>query len=297
MRKLLFTIICIAFLAMNVFSQKVVRLYDGKAPGSEEWNYREIEYINPMNKGLMIRNVVDPTLEVYMPNKSAASGTAVIVCPGGGNVWLSYSSEGTDVAKWLAAKGITAFVLKYRLNRTPEDEAEFTKFTQEFFRRILTPAKEGEPSRAPVPLPSEKYLAGEDGIRAVEYVRENSAEFGIDPKKVGIMGFSAGAGVTMHVIINSAPDKQPNFAAPIYGGWLGDSKIPENAPPLFILAAADDAISAGCTDLYKAWRAAGKSAEIHIYSKGGHGFGMQQRGMPVDNWIERFYDWIKASGF
>jgi len=251
-----------------------------------------------MDKGLMIRNVVDPTLEVYMPDKSMASGTAVIVCPGGGNIWLSYSSEGTDVAKWLAGKGITAFVLKYRLNKTPEDETEFGKFTMEFFSRILAPPGEGDSARrAPVPLPSEKYLGGEDGIRAVEYVREHASEFGIDPEKVGIMGFSAGAGVTMHVIINSAPDRQPDFAAPIYGGWLGDSEIPEDAPPLFILAAADDPISEGCPDLYKAWRAAGKSAELHMYSKGGHGFGMAQSDMPVDTWIERLYDWMIASGF
>jgi len=298
MKRILFTLLCILLTVTNVFSQKVVRLYEGKAPGSEDWDYREIEYTNPMDKGLMIRNVVDPTLEVYMPDKSMASGTAVIVCPGGGNIWLSYSSEGTDVAKYLAAKGIAAFVLKYRLNKTPEDETEFGKFTMEFFSRILAPPGEGDSARrAPVPLPSEKYLGGEDGIRAVEYVREHASEFGIDPEKVGIMGFSAGAGVTMHVIINSAPDRQPDFAAPIYGGWLGDSEIPEDAPPLFILAAADDPISEGCPDLYKAWRAAGKSAELHMYSKGGHGFGMAQRDMPVDTWIERLYDWMIASGF
>ncbi len=298
MKRLLFTLLCIFLLNTGGFSQKLVRLYDGKAPGSEDWNYDEIEFSSPMMAGRMIRNVVDPTLEVYMPEKSLASGTAVIVCPGGGNIWLSYSSEGTDVAKWLAGKGITAFVLKYRLNKTPEDETEFAKFTMEFLSRIMVQPSEGDSTRrAPVPLPSEKYLGGEDGIRAVEYVREHASEFGIDPEKVGIMGFSAGAGVTMHVIINSAPERQPDFAAPVYGGWLGDSKIPAYAPPLFILAAADDPISEGCPDLYKAWRAAGKSAELHMYSKGGHGFGMQQRGLPVDTWIERLYDWMIASGF
>jgi acetyl esterase/lipase len=140
-------------------------------------------------------------------------------------------------------------------------------------------------------------LDGDDGKGAVEYVREHAGEFGINPDKVGIMGFSAGAAVTIHTIINFSPNEQPNFAAPIYGSWLGDSKIPENAPPLFTLAAADDPISEICIDLYKAWRAAGKSAEIHIYSKGGHGFGMSQRGMPVDNWIESLFAWIKVSGF
>jgi dienelactone hydrolase len=208
--------------------------------------------------------------------------------------------RGTAVAEWLAKKGVTAFVLKYRLNKTPEDPAEFNKFVQDFFKNIMeiysdtAPAK---PRRPKVPLPTEKYFGGEDGIRAVEYVRQHAAEYGVDPKKIGIMGFSAGAGVTMHVVMNASPDKMPDFAAPIYGGWIGDSKIPENAPPLFILAASDDPISEGCPDLYKAWKAAGKQAEIHLYSKGGHGFGMTKKGLPVDTWIERLYDWMKASGF
>lgn len=134
-------------------------------------------------------------------------------------------------------------------------------------------------------------------MAAVEYVRQHAGEYGIDPKKVGIMGFSAGAGVTVYTILHSAPDKQPNFAAPIYGGWLGDSKVPESAPPLFILAAADDGISNGLPDLYKAWRQAGIPAELHMYAKGGHGFGMAKKGLPVDGWIERLWEWMKASGF
>lgn len=302
MKRTVLLIFCFATAIMNVNSQKIIRLYDGIAPGSEDWNYKEIRQENSpyAGGGVMVRNVVDPTLEVYMPEKSIATGTAVIVCPGGGNVWLSYSNEGTTVAEWFAKKGVTAFVLKYRLNRTPEDPVEFNKFVQGFFKSLkemfsdTTPA---QPKRPRVPLPSEKYPGGEDGIRAVEYIRQHASEFGVDLKKIGIMGFSAGAGVTMHVVMNASPDKMPNFAAPIYGGWIGDSKIPENAPPLFILAASDDPISAGCPDLYKAWRAAGKPAEIHIYSKGGHGFGMSKNGLPVDTWIERLYEWMQASGF
>lgn len=302
MKRGLSFILCLAFVVTNVNSQKIVHLYDGKAPGSENWNYKEIQQQNSpyAGGGIMVRNVVDPTLEVYMPEKSVATGTAMIVCPGGGNVWLSYSNEGTAVAEWLAGKGITAFVLKYRLNKTPEDPAEFNEFVQDFFKKLMemfSDTASGQTRRARVPLPSEKYLGGEDGIRAVEYVRQHAAEFSIDPKKVGIMGFSAGAGVTMHVVMNAKPEQMPDLAAPIYGGWIGESKIPENAPPLFILAAADDPISEGCNGLYTAWRAAGKPAEIHLYSKGGHGFGMSKRGLPVDTWIERLYDWMKASGF
>lgn len=297
MRKFIFSMCFILFLGQSLLSQKIVRLYEGRAPGSEDWNYKEIQIKSQWaGNGVMIRNVADPALEVFMPEKSVSTGTAVIVCPGGGNVWLSYSSEGTEVAEWLAQKGITAFVLKYRLNKTPEDPAEFEKFVQDFFRQLLAISDEGE-SRPRVPMPSDKYLGGEDGIRAVEVVRQHAAEFGIDPRKVGIMGFSAGAGVTMHTVMNSAPGSRPDFAAPIYGGWIGDSKIPENAPPLFILAAADDPIAAGSTELYKSWKAAGLSAELHLYSKGGHGFGMSKRGMPVDTWIERLNEWMKASGF
>ncbi len=289
--------ICILFV-QPVISQNVIRLYDGKAPGSENWTQKEIEWEGAPFTGKMIRNVVDPTLEVYLPEKSIATGTAVVVCPGGGYFMLSYSNEGTDVAQWLAKKGITAFVLKYRLHETPADPADFQKYLMEFFRKLTTPQKKDDnsPASKSTPPVTNDY-AGDDGIRAVEYVRQHAGEYGIDPQKVGIMGFSAGAGVTMYAILNSAPDKEPNFAAPIYGGWLGDSSVPASAPPLFILAAADDAISAGLPDLYKAWREAGKSAELHIYSKGGHGFGMSKKGIPADSWIERLYEWMKTSGF
>jgi hypothetical protein len=122
------------FLGPGVFSQEVIRLYDGPAPGSEDWDYKEIEYRSPGNQKLMVRNVTVPTLEVYRPLGTKATGTGVIVCPGGAFVWLSYENEGTEVAQWLANKGITAFVLKYRLYQTPEDTVEMKQFTRDFFR-------------------------------------------------------------------------------------------------------------------------------------------------------------------
>jgi len=276
-------------------SQQIVRLYEGKAPGSEDWNYNEVEFPNPGTKTKMLRNVVDPTLEVFTPEESISTGTAVIICPGGGNVWLSYESEGTAVASWLAKKGITAFVLKYRLNKTPEDPKEFDDFWNNFGSRIKALSKENSSENKPVVSP--RNYGGEDGLKAIQYVKEHAGEYNVNPEKVGIMGFSAGAGVTMHVILNSEQDYMPNFAAPIYGGWLRGEDVPENAPPIFILCAANDRIAAGSPDLFKAWLAAGKSAELHIFSKGGHGFGMDKQGLPVDNWIELFHDWIKITGF
>jgi acetyl esterase/lipase len=301
MKRIFLLFLICALTSACIYSQAVARLYEGKAPGSEDWNYSEIEFSSPMMAGKMIRNVVDPTLAAYLPDKSVATGTAVIIAPGGGNVWLSYSSEGTDVAEWLVKRGVAAFVLKYRLNRTPESPQDFDKFVQEIFRQLMAAfsRKDTAPaSKSPIPLQTgDRYFAGEDGIRAIEFVRAHSAEYGINPHKVGIIGFSAGAALTMFTILNSSPGKLPDFAAPIYGGWIGDSKIPGNGPPLFILCAADDPISTGSPDLYRAWRAAGLSAELHVYSKGGHGFGMVQKGLPVNSWIERFCDWMKITGF
>lgn len=293
------TIILGAILLQSVtgFSQKVFRLYDGKAPGSEDWNYKEIEYVSSYNSQKLVRNVVDPAIEVFLPEKSMATGTAVIVCPGGGFYYLEYDKEGTLIANWLAQKGITAFVLKYRLNPTPEAPAEFEEYQKNWNTRLNASVKinrnEGKTTLPPISV----NYGGEDGIRAIEYVREHAKEFNIDPAKVGIMGFSAGAFVSMYSIMNAKPGKQPDFGAPVYGGSLNGLEVPDNAPPLFIACAADDGIAANSPDLFKAWRNAGKSAELHIYSKGGHGFGLLPGNMPVNTWIDRFYEWLKISGF
>jgi len=242
----------------------------------------------------LTRNVVNPTLEIFMPETSQTTGTAVIVCPGGGNQYLEYEKEGTSVAEWLAKMGVTAFVLKYRVNKTLESNEEFVKWYDGRKNRVRTAQESKQPA---VPQLHSRNYGGEDGLKAMEYVRENANKYGIDPDKVGIMGFSAGAWVTMYVILNSSPEKQPNFAAPIYGGRLGDSEVPENAPPIFIACAADDRVAWSSPDLFKAWREAGKSAELHIYSKGEHGFAMRNGGLPVNTWFERYYDWLKVEGF
>lgn len=294
MRKLsLILLIAFEFIAQN-HSQEIVHLYEGKAPGSENWNYSEIVYSEKYTNLKMVRNVVDPTLEVFLPEDSIATGTSVVICPGGGNVWLSYENEGTAVAEWLVKKGITAFVLKYRLHKTPEDPKKFEEFSKTFMSGIKTNKTENTK-----PGESEElhYYGGEDGMKAIQYVRDHAEKYKINPNKIGIIGFSAGAGVCMYVIQLSEADKQPNFVGLIYGGWLKDEKLSDSAPPAFILCAADDPIATNSPDLYKAWKDAGKSAELHIYSKGGHGFGMTDRRRPVNKWIERFYDWLLVSGF
>lgn len=302
MKRILYYFLLFSFpFGITCYGQKIIPLYVGKAPGSEKWNYKEVEYRDPMTTRLMLRNVVDPALVVYQPEKSKITGTAVIICPGGGNIWLSYESEGTMVAEWLAQKGITSFVLKYRLDKTTESVEEFNKVMKAFVQAITSPTNTDSTNRPTlnsfVVERYDRYFGGDDGIQALKYVRHHAKEYGIDPNKIGIMGFSAGARVTMHATMNIDSANLPNFAAPIYGGKLSNITVPQNAPPLFILCAADDPIAVGNPDLFKEWRASGYSAELHIYSKGGHGFGMNIQNMPVDTWIERFHDWLNANGF
>lgn len=280
--------------------QPVLPLWSGVAPGSENWTQQEVEYLDA-SKQKMVRNVVRPTLTAYLPERSKANGTAVIVCPGGGFRFLSWQSEGTAVAEWLRERGVAAFVLKYRLMDTGATEAEFQKSIAELFRSINQRASGREPAADPVariermPIVS---LAAADGRQAMKVVRQRASEWGIAPDRIGILGFSAGGMVTMRVVMEHAADSRPNFAAPIYGGGTGGAAIPTDAPPLFILCANDDALAATASaKLYTEWKTANKSAELHIYSKGGHGFGMNRRGLPVDHWIERFGDWLGTQGW
>ena len=125
MEKIITTIVLVLSIHTISYAQQVLRLYEGKAPGSENWKQKETEFTHPMLTGKLVRNVTDPTLTVFKPAKP--NGTAVIVCPGGGFQWLSWQSEGTEVAEWLRAKGITVFVLKYRLINTGSTSADFEK--------------------------------------------------------------------------------------------------------------------------------------------------------------------------
>lgn len=140
-------------------------------------------------------------------------------------------------------------------------------------------------------------LGQEDGRQAIRIVRNRAAEWGIDPHKIGIMGFSAGGMVTLGPLLQHDAESRPDFAAAIYTPWA-DNPVPADAPPLFILVASDDMLTEkGSIQMYSAWKAAKKPTELHIYSKGGHGFGMQKKGLPVDSWIERLGDWMKSQGF
>jgi len=273
--------------------QRELAIWPGKAPGSETSFQKEIHYTvsspNPADPQRtdwkMVRNVADPTITIYQPETSKANGTGIVICPGGGFRFLSWESEGTEVAQWLAAHGVTAFVLKYRLIKTPLDPKEFDK------------GPGNSKSEADEKL-AVFFMAAADGLQALKVVRQHAAEWGVSPDRIGIMGFSAGADITMAASLDYDASNRPTFAVLIYGGIQRGVPPPADAPPLFILAAQDDPYGFGTTDSEIAynWQGTKHSAELHLYAKGGHGFGMKKQGLPIDHWIERFGEWLDSQG-
>lgn len=263
----------------------VIRLYEGTAPGSEQWQQQEQEYFSPLWRTEVVFNVVNPTLTVVAPESAPANGTGIVICPGGGFHGLSINSEGFQVARWLAAKGVTCFVLKYRLV-----ECKTADPAQEIMGK-------GALDQAVAPVIP---LAMADGLQAVSSVRQHAAAYGLDPERIGIIGFSAGGTVTAAVGYNYTPASRPAFVAPIYlqYDWVPRVAVPTDAPPLFLLAATDDQIGLAphSVRLYNDWITAGKSAELHLYATGGHGFGMKTQNLPSDRWIELFGDWLGVQG-
>jgi acetyl esterase/lipase len=279
----------------------VIPVWPKDAPGSENWTQKEAEFQFDKKQPKMVRNVVRPTLTAFLPERTKANGTAVIVCPGGGFHFLSWESEGTQVAEWLRSRGVAAFVLKYRLVDTGATEEEFRQRMQAFFKLMAAIQKShaaGERPARPAEMLKVYKLASEDGRQAVKVVREHAAEWGVQPDRIGIMGFSAGGMVTTAVATQIDASSRPNFAAPIYGPGFDNVKVPSDGPPLFIVCASDDGLvpPKESIRLYSDWKAAGKSAELHIYAKGGHGFGMRKQGLPCDGWIDRFGDWLDQQG-
>lgn len=278
---------CFLFsISMSLMAQKIIKLPITAEDESIDWVKKEKDYFSEIWQTQVVTNVTKPTMEVFQPAAGTANGTSVVICPGGGLYALSINSEGNEVAKWLAAKGVTAFVLKYRLVPTGEDG---TKDLMDDGARVLLKAGNVLP------------LSISDGLNAIQYVRENAETYGIDPNKIGIMGFSAGGAVTMGVTFNYDPINKPNFVAPVYA-WMDiipQSPTPSDAPPMFVVCASDDPLNLApaSVKLYSAWLEAGKKSELHMYSQGGHGFGMRQQNLPSDQWIERFGEWLTIEGF
>ncbi len=231
----------------------------------------------------IVRNVTEPSLIPCFPTEQ--NGAAIIICPGGAFQFLMIDKEGMDIAKWLTSYGITAFVLKYRLAPTPIDDAQFisefesSNFDLSRIRRHIN-------------------NSFEDEIQVLSIVTQKALEFNIDRSKIGIIGFSAGAAIAVNSIFNAGVNAGPDYLGALYGGALERINAPPDAPHLFIACANDDDIvGTTCLDLFRAWKEAKRSVEIHAYAQGGHGFGILQQGLPCDRWTESFTAWLKNEGF
>jgi acetyl esterase/lipase len=268
---------------------QIVRLWPGKAPGEQGAVEPEKETRSQVNPAEIqsVTNVSDPILEVYAPEQGKRTGVGLIIAPGGAYRFLSWSHEGQQVARWFAGQGVTGFVLKYRV-----------------------------PTRASDPGNS---LALMDAQRSVSLVRSRAKEWGLDPGKIGFLGFSAGGHLAARLAA-SGQDRgypaleeldrfpsRPDFDILIYPGGLTEPQdparlIPQAAvsaqtPPTFLAVAADDQGCADCTVTYwRALKAAGVKCELHVYTKGGHGFGMRPSAGAAATWPQRAAEWMRALG-
>jgi dienelactone hydrolase len=278
-----------------------IRLWPGKAPGSENWTRAEVITTSPTGDRT-VSNVSDPTVTVFLPPPASATGTAIVIAPGGALRVLGWDNEGIKAAQWLNSKGIAALVLKYRTLQTMPDGGRGRGAPLPGIGGAAGPRKELEIRNGNAnPEPDDPALREvlrmgiADAQQALRLARRNAASWRIDPARIGIMGFSAGGGIAVGTALAEQSDASPNFLVSLYGPSLQDVNVPAHAPPLFIAVGSTHFnVTNGCLALFAAWKAAGKPAEIHVYDQVSAGFGMTKRGLPVDSWNDRLLEWLAA---
>jgi acetyl esterase/lipase len=286
---LLFFSLTLAFPATAPFSALVqdsekplnVELWPGRAPGETAEGGPDVE------KGKSVTGVTRPTIRVSRPPKDKDTGAAILICPGGGYRVLAFEHEGTQVASWLNSIGLTAVLLRYRVPQRPGD--------------------------------AENLCPLQDAQRAMGIARNRAAEWGIDPKRLGVMGFSAGGHLAAHLSthcdrrayppVDSADEAncRPDFQILVYPGGILDRqdkeklsleiRVSQDTPACLLVAASDDRGAVpGMLRLYEALRGAGISSELHLYAAGGHGFGMHPSDQPFASWTKRCEEWMRSRG-
>jgi acetyl esterase/lipase len=267
----------------------VLDVWPGKPPGEKGGVGEENSRKQKSGRGeiTIISNVTQPTLTVFLPPKEKNTGAAVVICPGGGYNILAWDLEGEEVATWLNSIGVTGIILKYRVPRRPGDDKKL-------------------PPVAPLL----------DAQRALSLVRSKADEFGIDPKRIGILGFSAGGHLAASASVGFGKrsydpiddvDKvscRPDFAILIYPAYLTDTesppvvqRVPKDAPPMFLAHAGDDPVTVeSSTQLYEALKKVGVRADLHVYARGGHGFGLRPSDLPCSRWPQRCEEWLRSEG-
>ncbi len=264
-------------------AETVVPLWPGVPPGASE-TPDAVTITRDPDGERRTRNVSRPTITVHLPEGAVKSnGTAVIVCPGGGYRHLAIDKEGHDVARWLASQGVAGIVLTYRVLPVGIDAAAARQMRSEIADWALA-----------------------DAERAIRVTRAHAKEWRIDPDRIGIMGFSAGGNVVVNTGLHfdsgdaAAADpvdrlsSRPLFLGMMYAPAPEQIEFPKDSPPAFLVHAADDRTvpAIQSTRLFDALRRAGSAAELHIYERGGHGFGVRKQKLPTDAWTERLREWM-----
>ncbi|MAW14910.1 MAG: 1,4-beta-xylanase [Flavobacteriaceae bacterium] len=255
----------------------------------QEWelkSFKENSVLISEQEGIWLDNISKPEISLYKAKGNSITDKAMIICPGGGLFFSAYEKEGVKLAKKLAQNGITAVILKYR---TYPRKGSVIKWSQTLWDK---PQMAIDSAKIILPYSSK------DALSAIELIRNNASKYNINPNKIGLMGFSAGGAVTMEAAYTSVIKNQPNFIAPIYP-WMDivdNQKVPLNKPPAFVSCANDDPLelAAPSVQIYQDWILAGAEAELHMFSKGGHGYGMNKINAPVDRWSQLLIDWILA---
>jgi acetyl esterase/lipase len=264
---------------------EVVRVWPAAPPGTSSWTGPEVELdaeLPVAGKVHIITNVTVPTMTIFRPPGGGANRTAMLVLPGGSFRALAWDLDGTEVAHWLAAHGIVAFVLKYRV-RSPGDSAPSGPESFDDFLVRTQAARE---------------IAMADAEQALHLIRANSTKYGIKADRVGMIGFSAGAITVMSSALDPEVAARPDFAVSLYGAMPVDRPPVAAAPPLFVVAAQDDPQVPWrkSVEIYERWTRAGLPAELHLYEKGGHGFSMRRQNLPADKWSLALEAWLLSRG-
>jgi acetyl esterase/lipase len=252
------------------------------AASSENWSFYD-------DKHFIVRNVTRPTLTAFLPDPAKATGAAVVVAPGGAFMLLAIGPEGWEVAKRLNERGIAAFVLKYRVMPTPVGIDEATTFMNDKVKKGL---------QNPKKMPTLQYPPStDDGLAALALVRQNAAHYGIDAKRVGMIGFSAGAMTSLNSIMAAKPGTGPDFFGYIYGPQA-TVRVPKDAPPMFSAIAFDDPLFPTMGfPIAAAWLKAKRPVEVHAYERGGHGFNLGAPGTTTTLMLDQFVAWMDMHGF
>lgn len=255
----------------------------GRAPSSTPERQRSEQ--RGHRQVTLFENVTQPSVTVVRPLPGRATGAAMVILPGGGFNSLIWDLEGTEIANYLAERGVTAFIVKYRVREPTEEQLA------EFYR-------EPTGARLMVILAENVDEATQDALQTVRYVRANATRFGIDPARVGMIGFSAGAITTLRVLHSADASSRPNIAAAAYG-FDTEQNAPAIAPPLFLAHSRDDAIipAAASEAVAAAWTRAGAQVELHVYETGNHAFGLGNPGTESQAFAGQFEAWLRQQGF